>query len=499
MAIGTDVELAEAMERMRVAGTDLAEYELKDASNGFPKTAVNTISSFANTAGGTIIFGISEKGFHPKRGLDVKSTQDGCAHAARELVAPPVRLDIHVLVFEGEPIVVANVPELSVRDKPCYVRKYGMVNGSYIRTGDGDHKMSLYEIDRFIENQHRSAHNDSTIVPGATVADLDQELVSSWLRHARRSSFGRLDNMDDDSVLANRRVVAEDDKGVIRPTISGLLAMGAYPQKYFPRLNVVFTSYPTSTKGDPSSLVRFADAENIDGPIPEMVVGAVRAVSRNMRHGAIVKGALREDVPDYPLAAVREAVANALMHRDLSVDSEGSPVLVDLYPDRLEIRNPGGLFGMLTVDSLGKRGGTASRNQFLSRILEDVPYTDIDGKRGQVVENRGSGYPTITGELEKALMGKPIITSTLDQFDIIFRHRRMTDEEDSGYTRENVREAIVAYFAGRESASTSEVARSSGISTKTARGYINDLIEEGILEGIGSKYSPQRRYRLRRD
>lgn len=93
--------------------------------------------------------------------------------------------------------------------------------------------------------------------------------------------------------------------------------------------------------------MRFSDSENIDGPIPAMVVDAVRAVSRNMRHGAIVKGALREDVPDYPLPAVREAVANALMHRDYSLDGQGTPVLVDLYPDRPEISNPGGLFGTL--------------------------------------------------------------------------------------------------------------------------------------------------------
>ena len=84
----------------------------------------------------------------------------------------------------------------------------GMVLAAYgrwrpYRTGDGDRRMSPHEIDRFIENRRRSARNDSTIVPGATVADLDQELVASWLRHARRSSFGRLDNMDDDSVFAN--------------------------------------------------------------------------------------------------------------------------------------------------------------------------------------------------------------------------------------------------------------------------------------------------------
>ena len=147
------------------------------------------------------------------------------------------------------------------------------------------------------------------------------------------------------------------------------------------------------------------------------------------------------------------------------------------------------------MDKLGTRGGTISRNQFLARILEDVPFTDYDGSVGHVVENRGTGYPTITGELEKALMDQPIIHNTLDEFRIIFRHRRMTEQENS-YSKTNVEEAILAYFTSHESASTSEIARSAGMSNKTALKYINALIDEGILEGIGSQYSPKRRYRL---
>ena len=173
-------------------------------------------------------------------------------------------------------------------------------------------------------------------------------------------------------------------------------------------------------------------------------------------------------------------------------------MLVDLYPDRLEISNPGGLFGTLTEDKLGQRGATASRNQFLARILEDVPYTDFDGRVGRVVENRGSGYPTINHELEQALMGRPIVRSSLDQFNIMFRHRSMTQEEGRGYSSRNVEEAILAYVVSRESASTSEVARAAGVSTKTARSYINRLVEAGTLEAIGALNSPRRRYRLSR-
>lgn len=497
MSILSNEDLTAAVEHMRMAGTDLAEYELKSAEGGFPKSTPESISAFANTHGGVLIFGIRERGGFHAVDIDVKATQAHCAQAARELVEPPQAPDISVLQFEGKPVVVVNVYEASAAGKPCYVKKLGRIHGSYIRTGDGDHKMSSYEIDRFIENQLRVARNDMAIVEGATISDLDPALLSGWLARARDASFGRSQILSDEDLMTNRRVISADAEGNLRPTIAGLLALGKYPQAFFPRLNVVFTAYPTPRKGEIGSRgERFTDSVSIDGPIPAMVVDSVRAVSRNVRHGAIVKGALREDVPDYPLAAIREAVANALMHRDYSPDACGSPVAVDLYPDRLEISNPGGLFGSLTVERLGQRGATASRNQFLARILEDVPYTDYDGRTGRVVENRGSGYPTINRELEEALMPAPVAQSTLDQFDLTFRHRRMTAQEGAGFSKGNVEEVIISFISDKGSASSAEIARAAGMTQKTIRRYLAELMEEGTIDAIGTMNSPRRRYRL---
>lgn len=497
MPITTDDELRLAVEQMRSYGTDTALYELKSARGGFPSDAAETFSAFANTTGGTIIFGIQERSFHPVGEFDAKATQAHCAQVARELMEPPLAAEVLVLTFEQAPVVVVNVPEADKHQKPCFVRKQGRIGGSYIRTGDGDHRLTLYEIDRLIENQYRNAQNDVALVPDATMDDFDSTLLSAWLSYERQSSFNRAQALDDETLMANRRVIRADEAGTFRPTVAGIMALGAFPQKFFPRLNVVFSSYPTARKEElATSNLRFLDAVNIDGPIPEMVVNTLKALSNNMKHGAIVEGALRRDILDYPLAAVREAIANALMHRDYSPDSQGTPVLVDLYPDRLEISNPGGLYGSLTVESLGTSGSTASRNQFLSTILAGVPYTDIDGTSGHVVENRGSGYHIITGELEKALMGRPIVTSSLSEFRIAFRHRKMTEQEGISYSRANVEDAILAFISQRSSASTSEIARAAGISSKTALGYVNALLDAGLLEGIGSKYSPKRRYRL---
>jgi ATP-dependent DNA helicase RecG len=495
--VNTDEELDTAIGLMREVGTDLSDYELKEAGGGFPSSVVASLCAFANTSGGVVILGISEKSFEPVKELDVKTLQSQLAQCARERINPPLDLDIQVLHYHDKPVVVANVAELDIKQKPCYVKKLGRPNGSYLRTGDGDHNLTLYEIDRFVENQNRVAQNDILVIPDATMQDLDNDLIQGWLAVQRTGSFGRASQLSDEQLFVNRRVAAYAADGSLKPTLAGLCALGVFPQKFFPRLNVVFSSFPTTLKGDVATGgKRFEDSENVDGPIPAMLLGTLRAISRNIKHGAIVKDGLRENVPDYPLDAVREAVANALMHRDYSLDAQGIPVRVELYPDRLEIINPGGLFGPLTVDALGKRGSTQSRNQFLARILEDAPYTDVDGLAGRVVENRGTGYSIIEGSLSAALMEPPVVQSDLNEFRIIFRHRRMTEQEENGFSQENTRRGIVAFLAARTSASTSEIAAAAGISQKTVRGYINSLIDEGLVEGIGSKYSPKRRYRI---
>jgi ATP-dependent DNA helicase RecG len=93
---------------------------------------------------------------------------------------------------------------------------------------------------------------------------------------------------------------------------------------------------------------------------------------------AIVRGAGREDVYDYPVEALREAVVNALMHRDYGPDARGAQVQVEMFQDRLVIRNPGGLYGAVTEDDLGEEGLSSSRNSALATLLQDVyiPGTD---------------------------------------------------------------------------------------------------------------------------
>ena len=189
--------------------------------------------------------------------------------------------------------------------------------------------------------------------------------------HREKSAHPRiLAKLPDDEVLSKLRITGKGQDGNLHPTLAGLLALGLFPQEYFPRLTVTYAVYPGSTKASMPSGQRHLDSGTLAGSIPVLIADALTVVSKNMRVGGVIRGALRHDLVDYSLPAIREALANALMHRDYSPVARGTQVQLNMYADRLEILNPGGLFGTATIDSLGKTGLSSARNQFLSRLLE---------------------------------------------------------------------------------------------------------------------------------
>lgn len=212
-----------------------------------------------------------------------------------------------------------------------------------------------------------------------------------------------------------------------------------------------------------------------------------------MRVGGVVDGAFREDLPDYPPVAVREAVANALMHRDYSPQARGTQVQVDMYADRLEIINPGGLFGMVNVNNLGNPGMTSARNQHLSKLLE---VTAISGGSGYVAENRGTGYIEILDQLQKTLLPPPKPADSLTTFTLTFERREMTLPERSASIHGGSSERIMEYLAQHQSANSRELAAAAGISVGGVRRILNQLVDSGRIERTEPLRSPKQRYRL---
>ncbi|MDR1236790.1 MAG: putative DNA binding domain-containing protein [Propionibacteriaceae bacterium] len=301
-------EVAALVELSRLTGTDSASVEIKKAAGGAPKSLPETVSAFANGTGGMIILGLDEAtDFEPVK-VNAASLADALASACADSVTPAVRARIEIVTIDGSPVVVAAIPPTDRTMRPCYVKTKGVENGSYIREHDGDRHLSSYEIHLLFADRGQP-HDDATTVPDATIKDLEPEEVErliSRFRNRRGPAFSRFSRSD---ILRMAGVVprAGDDDQV---TLAGLLALGSYPQQFFPQLNVTFVSFPTTDGRAMRDGTRFLDNVALDGSIPMMVSGLLDAVSRNMTRRAVIIGAGREDIWEYPLDAVRELIVN---------------------------------------------------------------------------------------------------------------------------------------------------------------------------------------------
>lgn len=489
-ATGGFMDVGAILERVRSAGLEPTDVEVKSAVGGLPRSVPESLSAFADGQGGHLILGVSEEdNFQPAQGFRPGPIREALAAACADKLAPPLRPDIHVVGLEGGTVVAARIDPLPATDKPCYVKSRGRYGGSYIRTGDGDRRLSDYEVGRLLE-EHNQPRWDEEVVPDATIDDLDSELVGGLLQRRPRV----LANTDDLGALQRLYVLRKGPDGGLHPTLGGLLAMGTYPQEFFPRLTVTFAAYPGVDKSDTSGdRIRMLDRETLAGPIPVLVRDAVAAVERNMRSGALIEGAFRRDVPDYPPVAVREAVTNALMHRDYSPRARGTQVQVNMYVDRLEILNPGGLYGTVTVHDLGKAGISSARNQRLSALLEDVELPD----GGMVAENRGTGYATIQSQLRDAMMPPPVPRDSISMFTLTFPRRSLTTVERSASWHSDLRLAILNEVSSRGSVSAKELMDASGLSRTAVLRQIHGLINDGTLTPTEPRRSPKQRYRMR--
>ena len=128
----------------------------------------------------------------------------------------------------------------------------------------------------------------------------------------------------------------------------------------------------------------------------------------------------RKNIPEYPLIALREAIVNALVHRDYSIYTEKSYIKVFKYEDRIEIENPGGLYGINRIEQLGTDTMLEVRNPFIVQILENEK---------NILENRHSGIPTMKAEMTKMNLKEPVFISEKGTFKVIFYNEKQKSEQ----------------------------------------------------------------------
>jgi ATP-dependent DNA helicase RecG len=479
------MNLDEVVAGLRMAGAEFEDVEAKRAAGGVPESLASTLAAFANARGGLVILGLDERqGFAATGVPDAAATRNAVVSTAREKLTPPPVLSVEITPFEGVNLVVAEVESLPPAQRPCYVTTKGLYGGSYVRVGDGDQRMTPYEIDRLRENAGQPRWDDEP-VPQATVQDLSRDSFSRLIENARRRSPRVFASAGEADALAMLGVLVRHE-GVLVPSLAGLLSVGRFPQQFFPQLMVSVAVYPHAERGraGPDG-IRFLDSAALGGAVPDMVVDALQVVQRNLRVVSRVIGAGRLDQWEIELEVIREAIVNALMHRDYSPQARGTQVQVDVFPDRLEVSSPGGLFGNVRLEGLGESGTSSSRNQRLAALLQEVG-DPVTGR--PVAENRGSGVSMMIDRVRQDTGVVPIFTANLDQFRVVIpRSSPVTPEflaalgQHVDITRLSDTQVAVLALAHSDYDVNQALFRRLGLPPGRARKELADLVALGLL------------------
>lgn len=403
-----NTELLELIQKVQSFKCEFQTIEIKSANQGCPKRLYDTLSSFSNQDdGGVIIFGLDEKnGFEAVGVYDPQDLLKKVTEQCKEM-EPMVRALFSICEIDGKTVVSAEIPGADISERPVFYKGAGRIKGSYIRVGESDEPMSEYEIYSY-EAFRKRLRDDIRTVSNAKLTLFDTERLENYLAEIKRERANLSVNVSDKEIMELMGVTVDDV-----PTVAGIMTFSKYPQGYFPQLCITAVCIPGLKMGDTDETnARFTDNKRITGAIPEMLEEAVEFVRKNSRYKTIIdNNGKRTDREEYPIKAVREAVLNALVHRDYSIHTENVPIRIEMYSDRMEIISSGGLYGKITIDSLGKvRPDT--RNAALANMLEILHIT----------ENRYSGIPTIRREFEQAGLPAPVFQIRRGEFTVIFKN-----------------------------------------------------------------------------
>ena len=351
----TKDDIIEIIKELNEKQTETISIEVKSAKSGLPEKYYDTISSFSNTLGGVILFGVeeikknSETIFEVVGVKDVNELQKNITNLCSKEFEPVIRPEIDIVDINEKKVVSVRIEMLNARYKPCYYKPKGLHKGSYIRIGDRDDNMTEYEIYKCISYKE-NVKDDLKVVTRATINDLDENLIKKFIVNAKIDK-PKFAEFSDEEILIQYGVLTQiEDK--IFPTVAGIIVFGIYPQRFFPQwfvAAIVIPGFEVSNLGEIGQ--RFDDNKRIEGNIAEMYQETISFISRNMKVKVIIsdKTGLRTDITQYPMDALREAIANMIIHRDYSELKTGVYSMVTIYKDRIEFRNVGNLYGSNTL------------------------------------------------------------------------------------------------------------------------------------------------------
>jgi ATP-dependent DNA helicase RecG len=464
--------------------------EAKAASHGIGKSFLETVCAFSNEpdlGGGYILLGITknEEQQDTKYVItgvsDPDRLQNEIASQCRQCFNIPIRPVLKVVPHFQGTVILAYIPEANTHEKPVFIKARGVDESSYRRIGSTDQKCTREDLDLLYQLRSKRKY-DETLVENSSFGDFEPEAIKRYRfeRAKIKSDATELHYSDEDLLKAVRAI--ETEKGITAPTMGGLLLFGKHMsiRRLFPLKNQVDYMLVEGREWVTDSEKRYTAFEMCEA----LITGIPRLISQIMADipqiFALEEDKIRrKDNPIIPRMVIREAVVNALMHKDYRVTS---PAQIIKYSNRTEFRNVG--YSLKPQEQLGLPGSML-RNPILAQVLRDINYA----------EGKGTGIGTMRDEMRKGNLSVPLIESDragnlfvltllphhlFDKQDIewlqSFKDRNLTDEE--------ARTLIIIREKG--SISNAEYRIINGVDTLTASSHLRHLRDAGLLVQKGS-------------
>jgi ATP-dependent DNA helicase RecG len=310
---------------------------------------------------------------------------------------------------------------------------------------------------------------------GATLDDLDPAQLKSYREELARRRPGAPQVRRPVEELLLEIGAAVKVRGQLRPTLTGILFFGSDPQRFYPSLTITLLHFAgTSTARSEPDDPLYLDNREFRGVLPVMIDAVRAAIFDKLSKRAVMEGFVREDVAEYPEVAYREAIVNAVGHRDYEL--EGAFIQVRLFADRMEVQSPGGLGGHLTVDNLVYEQYT--RNPHIMALLEHFGY----------VERRGLGIDQMIRAMANAGLEPPIFENRGSSFWVTLQGQAPThplpDLARLGLNDRQIR--AVTYLRRQGRVTNREYQKEFGVSERTALYDLQGLVEAGLALPVSS-------------